>query len=804
MKFKKTKGFNLKSNSIFGKSNAFPIDVDGNGIVDGSGSNAYQLYSIVTGGNAVTLTNRGGQTFNDSTSPNWNATQASTYGSEAGFQVLLEGSGANSGRYLVWSTDVTGQIIDGSGWKNASEMSSDGYDEIFNRDFNGDGSIDLPEPGDWDDNGIIDGSENTAYAFYELHNGGAPIELTSTRGKTFNHDSNRNWDAIQAVTHDSHDGFLVLLEGADKRDGKFYVWATNPQGIVQDGSGWKTASQMEAEGYGEIFNRTFDGSTPPPPEPPIEEPPAEEPPIEEPPAEEPPAEEPPVSDDYGSTPETSGSLEMDSEIRGNVEVGGDRDWFSINLDAGSSYKFDLKHISVGDPYLRLYDIFQRVVTENDDGAGGLDSRIIFNPTQGGTYYLDAGAYNETFTGEYLLTSETLPSTPEGYSYTNGYGNIDAKRTFESLLDVSLPDVQDLPPEMWNLDQVNVPEVWSLGYTGSDVVVSVIDTGIDLDHPEFTGRIVPGYDFVDDDSVPEDGNSHGTHVAGVIAAADNFLGVSGVAPDAKIMPVRVLNDNGSGSISNVISGIRWSADNGADVINLSLGGGGYSQAMADTLQYASNRGSTVVMAAGNEWANSPSYPAAHASENGIAVGAVDSNQNMPTFSNRAGLEVLDYVTAPGVDIYSTVIGGQYSFMSGTSMASPHVAGLAALIKNYDSSMSASAIEDLITGSSSNHTYAQQIDDELITAKSIDSFSNKQLKKPLIAKLSGGKKSRKNSINSMSDYDVFDSFEVIENTNKTFAVLDLKNSKKIDRGSILENLLDSGQVDYFEFDQMMVAI
>ena len=78
-----------------------------------------------------------------------------------------------AGQYLVWSTDVDGKIIDGSGWKSASEMSSDGYDKIFNRDFNGDGSIDLPEPSDWDDNGIIDGSENTAYSFYELHNGGA-------------------------------------------------------------------------------------------------------------------------------------------------------------------------------------------------------------------------------------------------------------------------------------------------------------------------------------------------------------------------------------------------------------------------------------------------------------------------------------------------------------------------------------------------------------------------------------------------------------------------------------------------------
>ena len=181
-----------------------------------------------------------------------------------------------------------------------------------------------------------------------------------------------------------------------------------------------------------------------------------------------------------------------------------------------------------------------------------------------------------------------------------------------------------------------------------------------------------------------------------------------------------------------------------------------------------------------------------------------NGDLARFTNRSGLNVLDYVTAPGVDIYSTLPNDGYGFMSGTSMASPHVAGIAALIKQYDRGIDPSVVDDLITGTSSNHSSAQHIDDDLITAKNIDSFSEKQLKKPLIAKLSGGKKGRKSTINSMSDYSIFDSFEVIENTKKTFAVLDLKNSKNIDRSSALEQLLDSGQVDYFEFEQTMVAI
>ena len=141
----------------------------------------------------------------------------------------------------------------------------------------------------------------------------------------------------------------------------------------------KLLLRWKQHGYGEVFDRTFDGSTPP-------SPPAEE----QPPVEEPPTDGPPVSDDYGSTPETSGSLEINSEIRGIIEVGGDTDWFSVNLDAGSTYKFDLKHVTIGDPHLKLYDSSGDFIVGNDDGAGGLDSRIIFDTPESGTYYLSAG------------------------------------------------------------------------------------------------------------------------------------------------------------------------------------------------------------------------------------------------------------------------------------------------------------------------------------------------------------------------------------------------------------------------------
>merc|ERR1712216_593059 len=161
-----------------------------------------------------------------------------------------------------------------------------------------------------------------------------------------------------------------------------------------------------------------------------------------------------------------------------------------------------------------------------------------------------------------------------------------------------------------------------------------------------------------------------------------LGVTGVAHDAAIMPIRVLDDNGYGWTSDIIAGTRWAAENGADVINLSLGGGGYSQSMADTVAYASSLGAVVVMAAGNSGPASPDYPAAYAVNNGIAVGAVNQKGSMAGFSNRAGSTVINYVTAPGADIFSAIPNGGYANLSGTSMAAPHVAGVAALLKSYD--------------------------------------------------------------------------------------------------------------------------
>jgi thermitase len=190
----------------------------------------------------------------------------------------------------------------------------------------------------------------------------------------------------------------------------------------------------------------------------------------------------------------------------------------------------------------------------------------------------------------------------------------------------------------------------------------------------SGKVVRGYDYVDNDWDPYDGNGHGTHAAGIAAAiTNNTRGIAGMAPDAKIYAVRVLDDSGSGTLQNVANGIIHAADNGADVISLSLGSPNDSITLKEAVDYAWNKGVVVVAAAGNDGSSQPAYPAYYS--NAIAVAATDSDESKASFSNYGSW--VD-VAAPGVNIYSTYTDSSYASLSGTSMATPHVAGLAGLL------------------------------------------------------------------------------------------------------------------------------
>lgn len=231
--------------------------------------------------------------------------------------------------------------------------------------------------------------------------------------------------------------------------------------------------------------------------------------------------------------------------------------------------------------------------------------------------------------------------------------------------------QTLP---WGIDRIDADVAWSV-YQGTGVKVAVIDTGIDLKHPDLKANIAGGYNAISPRRSPTDGNGHGTHVAGTIAAVNNTTGVVGAAPAARLYAVKALNDNGSGYISDIIEGIDWSIRNGMQVINMSLGTASDIQSFHDAVKRAYDAGITVVAAAGNSGPgeNTVSYPARYPEV--IAVAATDKNDNLAEFSSR-GPEV--DLAAPGVNIYSTYKRGTYKTLSGTSMAAPHVAGTAALV------------------------------------------------------------------------------------------------------------------------------
>lgn len=225
---------------------------------------------------------------------------------------------------------------------------------------------------------------------------------------------------------------------------------------------------------------------------------------------------------------------------------------------------------------------------------------------------------------------------------------------------------------WGIDRIDAELVWPSGNTADPVKVAVVDTGISKDHPDLKANIKGGVNIINPFKSSDDDNGHGSHVAGIIAALNNNIGVVGAGPAANLYAVKVLDRNGSGFLSDVISGIQWSVANGMKVVNMSLGTSQDIQSMHDAVIAAHNAGVIVVAAAGNS-GKAVIFPAAY--PEAIAVSATDQNNQLASFSSR-GPEV--DLAAPGVNILSTYKGTNYAILSGTSMAAPHVAGSAALV------------------------------------------------------------------------------------------------------------------------------
>lgn len=226
---------------------------------------------------------------------------------------------------------------------------------------------------------------------------------------------------------------------------------------------------------------------------------------------------------------------------------------------------------------------------------------------------------------------------------------------------------------WGLAAYRVPEQWK-ATRGEGVRVAVLDTGIDAGHPDLDGAVEAARDFTDSPRGAEDAQGHGTHVAGTIAARRNEQGVVGVAPGCRLLVGKVLGDDGSGTSPEVAAGIDWAVEAGADVLSLSLGSPDPSAAIRAAIERAVAAGRFVICAAGNEGRdNAVNYPARW--ETTIAVGAVDRFGQVARFSSR-GPEV--DICAPGADVLSTFPSGRYARLSGTSMATPFVTGVVALM------------------------------------------------------------------------------------------------------------------------------
>lgn len=256
---------------------------------------------------------------------------------------------------------------------------------------------------------------------------------------------------------------------------------------------------------------------------------------------------------------------------------------------------------------------------------------------------------------------------------------------------------------WGLEAVSAGAIWA-GVdetTFSNTAIAILDTGVDTDCSEFSGTLLDGYDFANDDNDPDDDYGHGTHVAGIVAALYDGHGMAGVAGGAKIMPVKVLDENGSGDTVSCVNGILYAVNHGAKVINMSFGSYGYSEAEKEAIDYAYAHGVTLVAAAGNEELDYASYPAAY--DHVIGVGSLDCTGSQYTISDFSNYGTDVDVYAPGEDILSTVpveldkfsafgdgTADGYTLKSGTSMASPFVAGMAALILANNSSLNCDAV------------------------------------------------------------------------------------------------------------------
>jgi len=274
----------------------------------------------------------------------------------------------------------------------------------------------------------------------------------------------------------------------------------------------------------------------------------------------------------------------------------------------------------------------------------------------------------------LLASVINPATVS-ISATTLNGSV-AVVSYEQGLEIQEPQLtvsNDLPGKQWAITKIMAPQAWEVTSGEPEILIAVLDTGIDKNQKDLSGKVEAEVNFTNSDTV-EDVYGHGTHIAGIIAAwANNETGVNGLAPDCRLLNVKVADDQGRFDSKVVARGVIWAADHGARVINMSLVSLEPSSDLEEAINYAWSKGAVIVAAAGNLVGDKTVYPAYYS--RCIAVAATDSSDCIASWSSQE--EWVD-VAAPGVDIYSTLPENKYGYKSGTSMAAAHVSGVAGLL------------------------------------------------------------------------------------------------------------------------------
>ena len=304
--------------------------------------------------------------------------------------------------------------------------------------------------------------------------------------------------------------------------------------------------------------------------------------------------------------------------------------------------------------------------------GAVRLRPVAGTSHAWIYKLTSGAYTQVIADKWAADDRISFAEPVYLYHASGY-----------------PSGEDTT--LYGLNRIEAPRAWDRTTGRSSITVAIVDTGVDYTHPDLEGVVIKGHDFVNNDDDPMDDHGHGTHCAGTVGAAANGRGIVGVAHGVAILAVKVLSKRGSGTNEQIAAGIRYAVDHGARVISMSLGGPD-SQTTREAVQEATAKGVLCVVAAGNANSTTPEYPGAL--KESLCVGSSDSNDKRSSFSNFGAY--VDIV-APGSDIYSLGLNGGYRKMSGTSMATPHVAGAAGLLLSRHPELSLTQLREALESS-----------------------------------------------------------------------------------------------------------